>query len=316
MYRQERDDRLYVERLFVIREEHHGRGHIHVAENNSRAAVAAMREFETRMLFIAEEHSTQQAALQARLEDSSHIARLRRQLRDGLERLEEERAAVVALQREVAVADDERKSAVDEEREAWASDKALLLQRIDALEATITKLRVSGAAPELSPLPKAVVQPAHAPVHHGYADLRSRSAESARSGFDRMLAPTVYGDASAQPSEGLGAARGGGPRSDTTSQSRADERVRQEHQSSRSQRSSSVASAEVPHSAPRANTKSHNTLTTEHPETRTELEQRGERSEQQTMSAASLRPAHTAMERTRLLLARASSALNSSHPSH
>jgi len=271
MYRQERDDRLYVERLFVLREEHHARTHLTSSETHARECISAMCGFESQLQRLAAEHSAEQAALQFRLEDSTHVARMRRQLKDGIERVEAERAAIAELQREIAGAERARREAVEAERAEWAEEKVTLLRRIDALAETVQRLRSTGTAP-------LDVWRTPSPEHSGTAD---------------AVVPTTY-RAPEDPPKGRS--------SSVPSERRAEHEVVRETtpRGVQDRRFAGEISGASRPPVPRANldtTDVDKSLSATSPPLKIS-------------HADGLMPAHTAMERTRMLLARVARVLH------
>jgi hypothetical protein len=174
MYHQERDDRMFVERLFIQREEYHGRQQIMLSETHVLSQLMATHTVDAKIRELHSQHAREQEALQHRLEDMTHVSRLRRQLQLAQERVEAERDAVAQLQRELERRDTERRESIDNERAAWSEEKTVLLQRVDRLEAVIAELRTHGTA--LTPL-------AHV----------SRLGTAASHAHQKRSTPTVYG---------------------------------------------------------------------------------------------------------------------------
>jgi hypothetical protein len=134
MYFQEREDRLYVERLFLLREEYHGRHHLVQSESSAFAFLTLQSSSETALRTAELQHAQKMEALSRTLEDAASVSSLRHQLHSAHEKVKVEREAVAVLQRDVSAQDRVRNDTVEAERERWAQEKLELLRRIHTLE--------------------------------------------------------------------------------------------------------------------------------------------------------------------------------------
>jgi hypothetical protein len=126
IYEQERDDRMYVERLFMVREEHHARQRMLLDAAHRRTEMGAAFSFEQRVIVTTAAHA------------------------DELWELQQKMAHRGSTDRPCAPAG---RSPV---RSAWESEKQDLVKRMSRLESAVSGMRTPGA-------PVAIVAPV-APV--------------------------------------------------------------------------------------------------------------------------------------------------------
>lgn len=162
MYHQEKADRQYVERLFLVREEFHARQRLSLDEANGLSLIHAAQQHDQRLITLAAENVRELDAVQRRLEDQTNISRLRRDLTEATERVQGEREMINRLQNELRQRDAERRDALERDREAFEKEKLRLLRRLESLENTVAALSAGGGlqqqelayearAPERSP---------------------------------------------------------------------------------------------------------------------------------------------------------------------
>mgnify|MGYP001563309310 FL=1 len=178
---QEHADRIYVERLVMMREEHHFRNRLALQERQVFETHLAVSSQQLYLMQLNREHTLSLDALQQRLEDSTHISRLRRELQDATRRVHEEREAVAQLQAELRERDHNRRALLDHDRDAWALERTQLHRRIAVLEAAVEALRVpQPAAPPMptSPAPPAVqAMPTTMPYDSNMASSHDRAQQ-------------------------------------------------------------------------------------------------------------------------------------------
>jgi hypothetical protein len=146
MYRQERDDRMFVERLFIQREEYHSRQHVMLGEAHQLDSLRSLQGFEWKLVSLRAEHRFERDELRLRIEDSTNVGRLRKELAMAQQQVELERSALATLQRELELRDGDRRSLMHQERVAWEEEKVSLLGKLASLEAALHKLRTTGTA--------------------------------------------------------------------------------------------------------------------------------------------------------------------------
>lgn len=151
MYRQEQSDRMYVERLFMLREEHHCRQQLLMEESHITARIAAAAGYEWRLILLRMQQDQELGAMRAQLEDETNVGALRRELHDAKERVEAERRAVADLRQQLERRDRDRRDALEQERGSWGDEKSSLLRRMDQLERQVATVRTGHRIPSHSP---------------------------------------------------------------------------------------------------------------------------------------------------------------------
>ena len=134
LFLQERADRLHVERLFLEREETHGRQRIAQEENHRIVELTIAARHIRRAMQTEADHAAELNAVQTRLEEEHGIGPLRRQLQEAKERVKSEREVVERLQKEVEARDTIRQKTLEEEEQMWAEEKGGLLKQLAYLE--------------------------------------------------------------------------------------------------------------------------------------------------------------------------------------
>jgi len=137
----ERSDRLYVERLFAVREEHHARSRLYQQEIHERELVATASTFAHTLRLEAERHRSEMDALRTTLEKKNGIGSLQRDVRFGLHALSAEQDALTQLAAAAEAHEGQMKSAMTSEKLAWEGEKTQLLRRIGDLELAIQASR-------------------------------------------------------------------------------------------------------------------------------------------------------------------------------
>ena len=175
MFLQERADRFHVERLFLEREEHHGRLRVSNDESYRIVELVTAARHLQRASSTAVAHESELAALQKKLEDETSVTSVRKELQHATTRVHEERRAVEQLQNEMRGKEEDRHVALDEDRQAWSAEKSGLLKQLHVLEKQVTAASSGGHLRSGSGAPSAGMHS----MDYGGADLSRLAADPA-----------------------------------------------------------------------------------------------------------------------------------------
>lgn len=137
----EKSDRLYVERLFALREEHHARSRLNQQEIHERELLSTAATFAYTLRLEADRHRSEMEALRTTLEKKNGIGSLQRDVRNGLYSLSAEQEALQQLATAAETHEGQMKHALSSEKIAFEGEKTQLLRRIGDLELAVQASR-------------------------------------------------------------------------------------------------------------------------------------------------------------------------------
>ena len=137
----EKSDRLYVERLFALREEHHARSRLNQQEIHERELLSTAATFAYTLRLEADRHRCEMEALRTTLEKKNGIGSLQRDVRHGLYSLSAEQEALQQLATAAETHEGQMKHALSSEKIAFEGEKTQLLRRIGDLELAVQASR-------------------------------------------------------------------------------------------------------------------------------------------------------------------------------